>query len=177
VIARVLQFGAFVTVSLPDGTSAEGLVHVSQIKDGYVDNIYDEDVEEGQEVQVRILNVDVGSGKMTLSMKEPAAPQDISAFEDISSDQWLTGKVSRLANFGAFVRVTPPDGEAEADGLVHVTAIRSGYVESVEDELEVDQEVQVRVLSVDTDTGKMSLSREEGDEDEDEGEEEEGDEE
>merc|ERR1711972_200782 len=83
---------------------------------------------------------------------------DFSAFEDVGSDQWLSGKVKRIASFGAFVAVTAPDGEAEADGLVHVTQIRSGYVESVEDELEVGAEVQVRVLSVDTESGRMSLS-------------------
>jgi len=153
VVERLAPFGAFVTVSLPDGPSAQCLVHVSQIRDGFVDNIDDEDVEEGQEVKVRILSVDMGTGKMSLSMKEEAAPrepEDLSPFEDIGSDQWLSGRVARIANFGAFVKVTVPEGEAEATGLVHITAIRSGYVESVEDELEVDQEVQVRVVSVDT---------------------------
>jgi len=172
VVGRLAPFGAFVTVTLPDGASAEGLVHVSQLRDGFVENIDDEDIEVGQEVQARIISVDMGSGKMSLSMKEeqaPREPADFSAFEGVSSDQWLTGKVARTASFGAFVTVTAPEGEAEADGLVHVTAIRSGYVESVEDELEVGQEVQVRVLSVDMDAGKMSLSmREEGDEDGDE---------
>eukprot|EP00409_Alexandrium_fundyense_P000510 CAMPEP_0185912946 /NCGR_PEP_ID=MMETSP0196C-20130402/42835_1 /TAXON_ID=2932 /ORGANISM="Alexandrium fundyense, Strain CCMP1719" /LENGTH=100 /DNA_ID=CAMNT_0028634283 /DNA_START=415 /DNA_END=713 /DNA_ORIENTATION=+ len=54
------------------------------------------------------------------------------------------GKVVRCANFGAFVTVTDPDSEAQADGLVHITQIRDGFVESVEDELSVGQEVQVR---------------------------------
>jgi len=72
------------------------------------------------------------------------------------------------------VTVTAPDGDATADGLVHITQITDGYVESVEDELEVGAEVQVRVLSVDTDAGKMSLSMKEegGAEEEEEGEEE-----
>merc|ERR1719221_1987586 len=99
-------------------------------------------------------------------------PVDVSPFENVASDQWLTGKVARVANFGAFVTVTAPDSDAEADGLVHVTQIKDGYVENVADELEEGQEVQVRVVSVDTDAGKMSLSMveegagEEGDEDE-----------
>jgi len=180
VVARLAPFGAFVTVSLEDGTAADGLVHVSQIRDGFVENVYDE-LEEGQEVQVRIQRVEVETSKMSLSMKEDGgfggssrAPADFSLFEGIESDQWLTGKVARLASFGAFVTVTAPDGDATADGLVHITQITDGYVESVEDELEVGAEVQVRVLSVDTDAGKMSLSMKEegGAEEEEEGEEE-----
>merc|ERR1712066_1075522 len=85
-------------------------------------------------------------------------PVDVSPFENVASDQWLTGKVARIANFGAFVTVTAPDSDAEADGLVHITQIKEGYVENVADELEVDQEVQVRVVSVDVEDGKMGLS-------------------
>merc|ERR1711953_1140984 len=106
-------------------------------------------------------SVDLERGKMSLSMKAgfgsgaPTArpPADLSAFEGISSDQWLTGTVARVAGFGAFVTVTTPDGEATADGLVHITQIKDGFVESVEDELQAD-EVQVRIQSVDVMGGK-----------------------
>merc|ERR1712039_304810 len=179
---RIASFGAFVTVTAPDGEAeADGLVHVTQIRSGFVENVEDE-LEVGAGVQVRVLSVDTESGKMSLSMREEGDEEveeaaDLSAFEDVGSDQWLSGKVKRIASFGAFVAVTAPDGEAEADGLVHVTQIRSGFVESVEDELEVGAEVQVRVLSVDTESGKMSLSmREEGDEEGDEAEDEEAEE-
>jgi len=167
-VARVASFGAFVTVTTPDGeATADGLVHITQIKDGFVESVEDE-VQEGQEVQVRIQSVDVMGGKISLSMKSEDGfggstqaarpPADLSAFEGIPSDQWLTGKVARVAGFGAFVTVTTPDGEATADGLVHITQIKDGFVESVEDELEQDQEVQVRIQSVDVMDGKLSLT-------------------
>mmetsp|Transcript_15525 Transcript_15525/g.44136 ORF Transcript_15525/g.44136 Transcript_15525/m.44136 type:complete len:109 (+) Transcript_15525:3-329(+) len=101
---------------------------------------------------------------MSLSMKEEGAgfggggePADLSAFESISSDEWLTGTVARCASFGAFVNVKAPDG-ATADGLVHITQIKDGFVETVEDELEIGQEVKVRVVDVDVGAGKMGLS-------------------
>merc|ERR1719493_687040 len=84
-------------------------------------------------------------------------PADLTPFQDISPDTWLTGKVARTAPFGAFVTVTLEDGTS-ADGLVHITAIRDGFVESVDDELSAGQEVQVRIESVDTAAGKMGLS-------------------
>ena len=161
VVARTAPFGAFVTVTLDDGASADGLVHVSKIKDGFVDNV-DDEVSVGQEVKVRIESVDLDSNRMSLSMREggfgaPRAPADLSAFENVEPATWLKGKVARIAPFGAFVTVTAPDGSS-ADGLVHITQIRDGFVESVEDELSAGQEVEVRVESVDADAGKMSLS-------------------
>jgi len=167
-VARIAGFGAFVTVTLPDGASADGLVHISQIRDGFVDNVEDE-LSEGQEVKVRVQSVDMGAGRMSLSMKEGfggggggggggfPAPADLSAFEGLES-KWLKGKVARIAPFGIFVTVTHPETSAEADGLVHITQIRDGYVENAEDEAEVGQEVDVWIQSVDTMGGKMSLS-------------------
>jgi len=56
------------------------------------------------------------------------------------------------------VTITAPDSDATADGLVHITAIKDGFVESVSDEVNEGDEVQVRILSVDVMSGKMSLS-------------------
>lgn len=163
-VANLASFGAFVTVTNDDGAFADGLVHVSQIRDGFVENVEDE-LSIGQEVRVRVLSVDVNTGKMSLSMKEgfgggmsePRPPADFTPFENVPSSQWLKGKVLRTAPFGVFVEVTAEDG-AKADGLVHITQIRDGFVENPEDEVSIGQEVDVRVQSVDVGAGKMSLS-------------------
>ncbi|CAL1173154.1 unnamed protein product [Cladocopium goreaui] len=68
VVARIVPFGAFVTVTLEDGATADGLVHVSKIKDGFVDKVQ-RYVSTGQDVQVRIESVDLDSNKMNLSMR------------------------------------------------------------------------------------------------------------
>lgn len=167
-VEGIRPFGCFVAVTLEGGQTANGLVHVSQVRDGFVDNVEDE-VEMGQEVQVRVLNVDMDLGKMSLSMKQGfggggfgggggGGPVDLAPFEGVASSEWLTGKVARTASFGAFVTVTSPDGTATADGLVHITKIKDGFVENVEDELEVGQEVQVRIDSLDVAGGKLGLS-------------------
>jgi len=167
-VARCASFGAFVNVKAPSGATADGLVHITQIRDGFVESV-EEELQSGQEVKVREISVDTFSGKMSLSMKEEGEgfgggggeSADLTAFEGISSDEFLTGTVARCASFGAFVSVKAPDSDATADGLVHITQIKDGFVENVEDELEVGQEVQVRVVSVDTGAGKMSLSMKE----------------
>ena len=64
-----------------------------------------------------------------------------------------TGKVLKIKPFGAIVSLpgSPP-------GLVHISQIAAGYVQSVEDVLEAGDEVNVRVISKDPASGKISLS-------------------
>eukprot|EP00930_Biecheleria_cincta_P068834 TRINITY_DN56660_c0_g1_i1.p1 TRINITY_DN56660_c0_g1~~TRINITY_DN56660_c0_g1_i1.p1 ORF type:complete len:467 (-),score=88.57 TRINITY_DN56660_c0_g1_i1:47-1447(-) len=165
VVAKMAPFGAFVTVTLEDGSIADGLVHVSQIRDGFVDNV-EEELSMGQEVKVRVQSVDLYTGRMSLSMKGAHGssdagsfrePEDLTPFQDIASDKWLTGKVAKCVPFGVFVTVTTEDG-ASADGLVHITQISDGFTKRVEDELSIGQKVQVRIQSIDVGSGKMTLS-------------------
>ena len=68
-VARIVDFGAFVTI-LP---GKDGLVHISQIADERVENVTDY-LSEGQEVQVKVLDVDQ-RGRIKLSMREVAADE------------------------------------------------------------------------------------------------------
>lgn len=160
VITRTANFGAFVDI----GSENDGLVHISRIAEGRVVNV-DDVVSEGQAVDVWICGVD--DGKITLSMVESKVhggggggrrTVDLSPFTKVDPNQWLTGKVSNIASFGAFVEVTPPNGGLAQQGLVHVKQIKDGYVEDVAAEVRVGQEVKVRVVSVDLATNKLSLS-------------------
>jgi polyribonucleotide nucleotidyltransferase len=67
IVARIVDFGAFVTI-LP---GKDGLVHISQIAEERVENVTDY-LSEGQEVQVKVLDIDQ-RGRIKLSMKEAAA--------------------------------------------------------------------------------------------------------
>merc|ERR1719210_2929695 len=72
VVKSLVNFGAFVEVKEPGGDkAAQGLVHISQIKDGIVDDP-GEELEVDQEVKVRVISVDVAGGKLSLSMREKA---------------------------------------------------------------------------------------------------------
>ena len=79
-----------------------------------------------------------------------------------------TGKVLKIKPFGAIVSLP-----GSAPGLVHISQIAAGYVQSVEDVLGIGDEVNVRVLSRDPASGKIALSMKDipqalyGDEDED----------
>ncbi len=78
-VARIVDFGAFVTI-LP---GKDGLVHISQIAEERVENVEDY-LKEGQEVQVKVLDVDQ-RGRIKLSMKEAA--EDAAMASDEAEDQ------------------------------------------------------------------------------------------
>lgn len=163
-VVRVAPFGAFVQVQAPlSDEMAQGLVHVSQMGEKRVEDPNDV-VAVGDEVKVRVIQVDAVANKLSLSMKEKSAggggrsSADLSAFSAVSDDEWLQGTVKTIVNFGAFVEVASPSGGAPVQGLVHLSQIRDGFVEDAGEELEIDQEVKVRIISLDPGQGKMNLS-------------------
>eukprot|EP00913_Durusdinium_trenchii_P000129 g117.t1 len=134
-VASVLDFGAFVDI----GAEGQGLLHISRISQERVENIYDV-LSEGQQVDVWISGKREDEGKFGLTMVEGLTDgprrkiDDLTPFADLSSDEWYKGVVARTAPFGAFVTVTLDDG-ASADGLVHVSKIKDGFVDNVDDEV------------------------------------------
>ena len=64
----------------------------------------------------------------------------------------VTGKVTGIAKFGAFVSL--PGGKA---GLIHISEVTNSYITNVEEHLKVGQEVRVKILSID-DKGRINLS-------------------
>eukprot|EP00930_Biecheleria_cincta_P095849 TRINITY_DN87749_c0_g1_i1.p1 TRINITY_DN87749_c0_g1~~TRINITY_DN87749_c0_g1_i1.p1 ORF type:complete len:401 (-),score=70.76 TRINITY_DN87749_c0_g1_i1:46-1212(-) len=153
IVVNVRDFGSFVSVRAPGGQGQnQGLLANVNKQDG-ADTV-------GAKVKVRIQNVDVEQGRMSLSMKGPApgsGPLDLTAFKKVGQNEWLPGVVKRMLDFGAFVEVTPPGGGQAASGLLHISQIQDGVrVEDPAEVLEMNQEVQVRVLEV-NDRG-LSLS-------------------
>ena len=65
-----------------------------------------------------------------------------------------TGKVVRIMPFGAFVEILPGQ-----DGMVHISELADHRVPTVEDEIEMGEEITVEVIGVDPSSGKIALSR------------------
>jgi len=126
------------------------------------------ELEENEEVNVYVEQVRTqndGTQRLSLALFEskvgvrpPPRPQNFAAFENLSSEEWLKGTVQKIMSFGAIVRVTPPGGGAAVSGLVHITEVRDGFVENLQDELQLNQEVDVCIKSVDKTQQRMSLS-------------------
>lgn len=134
-VTRIELFGAFVDVGAP----FEGLVHISRLKRGKVARVQ-EAVQEGQEVEVWVERFDPASERLELTMIRPVELK----WQAIQPGMSLTGRVTRVERFGAFV-----DIGAERPGLVHVSEMDDGYVSDPSQQVQVGDEVEVSVLEVD----------------------------
>ena len=64
----------------------------------------------------------------------------------------LKGRITGIQPYGAFVELETGD-----TGLIHISEIRTGFIENIHEALKVDEEVQVQVVDLDEFTGKASL--------------------
>ena len=146
-VRRLSNFGAFIDLG-----GVDGLLHISEMGWSRVRRPGDV-VKVGQEVEVYVLSADKESNKISLSLKKLIPNPWESAAEKYAVGNVVTGKVVRLAPFGAFVEL-----EDGVDGLVHISQISWSRVEKVEDALTVGQEVEAKVLDLDLENKKISLS-------------------
>ena len=147
VISSVVNFGAFVDLG-----GMDGLVHVSELSYQHV-NHPSEVVKVGDEVTVRVLEVDRDRERISLSIKQ-TQEDPWEAFSRVHSiGDNVEGTVTKTVPFGAFVSV----GEG-VEGLVHVSEIAMHRVESPELELSLGQAVEVKVTEMDEERRRVSLS-------------------
>ncbi len=147
VVRNIRDFGAFVDIG-----GVDGLVHISQLSWDRV-NHPSEVLQEGQKVQVKIEKIDPQNGKIGLSYRELMEHPWTSVHDQIAADSVVTGKVSRVAKFGAFVKLAPG-----IEGLVHISELSHSRVPSVGSVVSEGDEVQVKVLSIDTENQRIALS-------------------
>lgn len=150
VISGIMHFGLFVTVTVPMEDKAEGhvegLVHISEISWEKVTDPHDYH-KVGDKVQVKVLGIDQEAGKLNLSLKQLATDPWVDIAEKYPVGTTVSGKVSRVAPFGVFVKIEPG-----VDGLIHTSKLTPEQV------YEVNDNVTVSVESVDPQQRRMSLS-------------------
>lgn len=110
-------------------------------------------VQEGQKVQVKVLNVDRDNERISLSIKDTLPGPWTNLAEKAPKGSTLTGVVKRLVSYGAFVEVFPG-----VEGLVHISQIAHKHIATPHEVLKEGQEVQVKVLDVNEAEQRLSLS-------------------
>jgi small subunit ribosomal protein S1 len=143
-VKKIELYGAFVDI----GVGVDGLLHISQLSTEHVKNVTDV-LKEGDEITVWVRNVDQAQGRIDLTMNRPPGLM----WNEIQVGQVLTGKVVRVEKFGAFI-----DVGAERPGMVHVSELASGYVNSPTEVVKVGDEVQVKVIKVNAKKKQIDLS-------------------
>lgn len=146
-VTRVVKGGLVVDAGV------RGFIPASMVEDRFVDDF---SPYQGKELEVKIIEIDPNENRLILSHKEIASEkrqqeraEKLASFEEGAV---VTGKVARLANFGAFIDL------GGIDGLVHISQIAHHHVKHPSDVLTEGEEVEVKVLSVDQENGRISLS-------------------
>jgi small subunit ribosomal protein S1 len=148
-VRNLTDFGAFVEVE--DGV--DGLVHVSDISWNKRIKHPGEILKKGQEIEAVITNIDIDNRRLSLSIKdtEPSAWEKF--INEHKPGDIVRGKVTRFANFGAFVEL------AEGlEGLCHVSELSDERVERPEDAAQIGQEIDFRILRIEPESKKIGLS-------------------
>ena len=125
----------------------EALLHLSQLGRSDIRNIEDV-IKVGDEVNAYVLKVD-NEGRVALTMEKPPELN----WNRIQKGETYKGVVTRIEDYGAFV-----DIGAERPGMVHVSELADGYVQSPNDVVKVGDEVEVRVIKLNRRNRQIDLS-------------------
>jgi len=147
VVRRLHDFGAFVDLG-----GVDGLIHVSQLSWDRVDHP-SEVLQEGQSVKVKIERIDRDTERIGLSYRDLIENPWTGAAEKYPIGSLVTGAVTRLMKFGAFVKLEPG-----VEGLIHISELAHHRVLRVSNVVKEGQEVEVKVMSVDVAAQRIGLS-------------------
>jgi small subunit ribosomal protein S1 len=148
-VRNFTNYGAF--VELQEGV--DGMIHVSDMSWTRKINHPSEVLKKGDEVEAIVLEVDPSNQRISLGLKQAQEDPWTTIAAAFTVGQKVSGKVSKLASFGAFVEL------AEGiDGLVHISQISDERVQKVKDVLSPGQEVEARVIKIDPVERRIGLS-------------------
>ena len=149
-VRNVTDFGIF--IGLDEGI--DGLVHVSDISWKQRQCKPSEVTSKGDEIEVKVLNIDVEQERLSLGIKQLTDDpwKDLDEKSPLGTD--ITGTVVNLTDFGIFVEVS--DG---VEGLVHISEIDSTIPKNkVHDMYPVGSVVKAKVIKIDLEERRLGLS-------------------
>jgi len=148
-IRNLTSYGAF--IELEEGL--DGMIHVSDISWTRKINHPSEVFKKGDEVEAIVLEVDKANQRISVGVKQLSEDPWTNIDRYYKVGDLVTGKVTKLASFGAFVGL-----QHDIDGLVHISQVSEERVEKIKNVLKVGQEVTARVIKIDRTDRRIGLS-------------------
>jgi small subunit ribosomal protein S1 len=148
-VRNLTAYGAF--VELEEGI--DGMIHVSDLSWTRKINHPSEMLKKGDDIEAEVLEIDKANQRISLSLKHLSNDPWKSIEDRYKIGDLVTGKVSKVASFGAFIQLAD-----EIDGLVHISQISNDRIEKVKEVLKIGQEVSARVIKVDKTERRIGLS-------------------
>ena len=146
-VRSLMSYGAFIDIG-----GVDGLLHVSDMAWSHVSKPEDL-LAEGQELKVRILKIDPETKKISLGLKQLEPEPWTKTPEKFTMGQRITGTVTRLADFGAFVEIEPG-----IEGLIHVSEMAwNKKVRHPGDVLKKGDRVDAVILGIKPEERRISL--------------------
>ena len=146
-VSNLVDFGAFVDL---DGI--DGLIHISELSWNHVDHP-SEVVQVGEEVEVKVLEVDRDRERISLGLKQTRKDPWQEIVERVKVGEQIKGRVTKLVSFGAFVEVAQG-----VEGLIHISELADHHVETPDEVVRSGDEVEARIIDVDARRRRLSLS-------------------
>jgi small subunit ribosomal protein S1 len=146
-VTSLANFGAFININ-----GADGLVHLSELSWDHIEHPR-EVLEVGQEVKVKVINVDREKKRIGLSVRALQDDPWSSRVEKYSVGQLVEGKITRLTKFGAFARL-----DDDIEGLIHISEMADHRIEHPKEVLRENDVKTLRVIRIDADQHRIGLS-------------------
>ena len=146
-VRSLMPYGAFVDIG-----GVDGLLHISDIAHTRI-NKPEDVLTVGQELQLRILKIDPETKKISLGLKQLQPEPWATAPDRFVAGQRVTGTVTRLADFGAFVEIEPG-----VEGLIHISEMSWGKkINHPSDVLKQGDKVDTVILSIKPEERRIAL--------------------
>src|SRR4030095_4210844 len=146
-ISNIVDFGAFV-----DLEGIDGLIHISELSWSHV-NHPSELLEIGQEVQVKVLDIDRERQRISLGLKQTQSDPWQQVIDTYDQGDVVEGRVTKVVTFGAFIEVVPG-----VEGLVHISELADHHVENPREVVTQGETVKARIIEMDPERRRLSLS-------------------
>jgi small subunit ribosomal protein S1 len=146
-VSNIVDFGAFVDL---DGI--DGLIHISELSWSHV-NHPSELLEIGQQVRVKVLDIDRERQRISLGLKQTQSDPWQQVIDTYDQGDVVEGRVTKVVTFGAFVEVVPG-----VEGLVHISELAQHHVENPREIVTQGEMVQAKIIEMDAERRRLSLS-------------------
>ncbi len=146
-ISNIVDFGAFV-----DLEGIDGLIHISELSWSHV-NHPSELLEIGQEVRVKVLDIDRERQRISLGLKQTQSDPWQQVIDTYQQGDVVEGRVTKVVTFGAFVEVIPG-----VEGLVHISELAPHHVENPREVVQQGETLRAKIIEMDAERRRLSLS-------------------
>jgi len=153
-VTKIVDFGAFIDIG-----GIEGLLHISEMSWGRIEHP-SKVLEEGQEIEVKVLSVDKENERISLGLKQILPDPWDEFVKNHKVGDKIEGTITKTVSFGAFMEI-----ENGIEGLIHISQLARRHVENPDEVVKKGDKVSAKIININEGERKVGLSLKEMEED------------